>query len=63
VILRERNRNIPHPNRQGLSSLVNDQIRRCSAEHMAAIAFRTACIPKTHRQRPIKADQPNQPAQ
>jgi hypothetical protein len=50
---------IPHPNYQGLSSLVNDQIRRCSAEHMAGIAFRAACIPETHRQRSIKADQPN----
>jgi hypothetical protein len=47
-----------------LSSLVNDQIRRCSAEHMSGIAFRTACIPETHRQRySIKADQPKQRAQ
>ena len=46
------------------SSLVNDQIRRCSAEHLSGIAFRTACIPETRRQRrSIKADQPNQPAQ
>jgi len=55
--------NIPHPNHQGLSSLVNDQIRRCSAEHLSGIAFRTACIPETHRQRySIKADRPNQRA-
>jgi hypothetical protein len=47
-----------------LSSLVNDQIRRCSAEHMSGIAFRTACIPETHRQRySIKADQPKLRAQ
>jgi hypothetical protein len=48
---------MPHPNRQGLSSLANDQIR--PAEHIAGIAFRAACIPETHRQRSIKADQPN----
>jgi hypothetical protein len=59
----ERNRNIPHPNHQGLSSLGNDQIRRCSAEHLSGIAFRTACIPETHRQRySIKTDRPNQRA-
>jgi hypothetical protein len=50
---------MPHPNRQGLSSLANDQIRRCSAKHVAGIAFRAAGIPETHRQRSIKADQPN----
>jgi hypothetical protein len=62
--MRETAKNIPHPNRQGLSSLVNDRIRRCSAEHIAAIAFRAAGIPETHPQRySIKADQPHQPAQ
>jgi hypothetical protein len=55
---------MPHPNHQGLSALVNDQIRRRSAEHRSGIAFHTACIPETGRQRgSIKADQPNQPAQ
>jgi hypothetical protein len=50
-------------NHQRLSSLVNDQIRRCSAEHVSGIAFRTACIPETHCQRySIKADRPNQRA-
>jgi hypothetical protein len=59
----ERNRNIPHPNHQALSSLVSNRIRRCSAEHMSGIAFRTACIPETHRRRyPIRADRPNQRA-
>jgi hypothetical protein len=55
---------MPHPNHQGLSALVNYQIRRRSAEHGFGIAFHTACIPETCRQRgSIKADQPNQPAQ
>jgi hypothetical protein len=59
----ERNRNIPHPNHQGLSSLGNDQIRHCSTEHLSGIAFRTACIPETHRQRySIKTGRPNQRA-
>jgi hypothetical protein len=30
---------------------------------LAGIAFRAACIPETHRQRSIKADQPNRRAQ
>ena len=43
--------------------LVSNRIRRCSAEHMSGIAFRTACIPETHRRRyPIRADRPNQRA-
>jgi hypothetical protein len=58
------NRNIPHPNHQGLSALVDNRMRCCSAEHMSSIAFRTARIPETRRQPgSIKADQPNQPAQ
>jgi hypothetical protein len=62
--LMSENRNIPHPNHQRPSSLVIDQIRRCSAQHLSGIAFRTACIRETHRQRyPIKADQPNLRAQ
>jgi hypothetical protein len=56
----EQNRNIPHPNYQGLSSLVYEQIRHCSAEHVSGTAFRTASIPETHLQCcSIKADQPN----
>ena len=43
----ERNRHIPHPNSQGLSSLVTTRHGDCSAEHMARIAFRAACIPET----------------
>ena len=55
---------MPHPNHQGLSALVNDQIRRRSTEHGSGITFHTACIPETCRQRgSIKANQPNQPAQ